>query len=430
MNNALTRQNDLRGFASSIQDEADHYAAGLAAKKNSYLNNVASTARDWGDKLDVAKQHLENADTLLRTGLEGEGAVGGAWVAAKKLKAAWTKKFGNARRGMTERANSRPGEEGNGGGEGEGEGGAGETVEPEPEMGSGGGGEISEPQFQELPNEADERSAMGGEDRNANLGREDVGGGEGEGAGRGASQGVEEGGTEMDEMYEVARSTGRPGAQTGVETEGADDYAERGLTNDLADVNPQQQFERRRMVMEDRDAPGRPGQPKNQDAGQKEDPGEETKEEDDDFQESQGGGESTTGDAVGSEGGGEITTGGNQASTGTGEAVDEGETALTNTAETGAEDLAEMGAVDTGLDEAAAATSWIPFIGEILGGAAAIASLGTAIAGGVEAIEAGNVEDKVQKQGVAAVAAIQQQRQTAQNVAGGYVAPVVTSEAI
>lgn len=426
MNNALTRQNDLRGFASSIQDEADHYAAGLAAKKNSYLNNVASTARDWGDKLDVAKQHLENADTLLRTGLEGEGAVGGAWVAAKKLKSAWTKKFGSARQGMNSRTNSRPGEEGNGGGEGEGEGGAGETVEPEPEMGSGGGGEISEPQFQELPIEADERSAMGGEDRNANLGRE------GDSGGGGESGAVEEGGTEMDEMYEVSRSTGRAGARTGVETEGADDYAERGLTNDLTDVNPQQQFERRRMVMEDRDAEGRPGQPKNQgdQEGQKEDAPETESKEDDAFDEGEGGGESTTGDAVGSEGSGEITTGGNQAGTGMGEAVDESETALTRTAEGGAEDLAEMGAVDTGLDEAAAATSWIPFIGEILGGAAAIASLGTAIAGGVEAIEAGNKEDQVQKQGVAAVAAVRQQAQTAQNVAGGYVAPTVTSEAI
>ena len=84
---------------------------------------------------------------------------------------------------------------------------------------------------------------------------------------------------------------------------------------------------------------------------------------------------------------------------------------------------------DAALDAAAAAFSWIPFVGEVLTGAAAVVGIGTAIAGGIDTIKAGAAEaaDEV-KAGAATAAAVADRPQTAQlNYAGGYVAPAVSS---
>ena len=86
-------------------------------------------------------------------------------------------------------------------------------------------------------------------------------------------------------------------------------------------------------------------------------------------------------------------------------------------------------ATDAALDSAAAAFSWVPFLGEILGGAAAIAGIGTAIAGGVETAEETAKENATQAQAASGIAKAAAARpvNNAMNYAGGYVAPAASS---
>ena len=92
------------------------------------------------------------------------------------------------------------------------------------------------------------------------------------------------------------------------------------------------------------------------------------------------------------------------------------------------EDAGKVGG-DAVLDAAAAAFSWVPFVGEILTGAAAVVGIGTAIAGGIDTIKAGAAEKADELAGETATAAATAARpETSQlNYAGGYVAPAVSS---
>ena len=100
--------------------------------------------------------------------------------------------------------------------------------------------------------------------------------------------------------------------------------------------------------------------------------------------------------------------------------------------DTGAKDLAEdagSAATDAILDSAAAAFSWIPFVGEVLTGAAAVAGIVTAVAGGIDTIKAGAAEaaDEVAAGAATAAAVAARPISTNPNFAGGYVAPAVSS---
>ena len=92
------------------------------------------------------------------------------------------------------------------------------------------------------------------------------------------------------------------------------------------------------------------------------------------------------------------------------------------------EDAGKVGG-DAVLDAAAAAFSWVPFVGEVLTGAAAIVGIGTAIAGGIDTIKAGATEKADEVAGETATAAATAARPTTSqlNYAGGYVAPAVSS---
>ena len=86
MNDAFNRSNDLQGFRAGLAEEHSQYAAGLAAKTNSYIQNLTDTREKFfgeGGPLDKAKMALGAADEMIKGGLEGEGAVAGAYMAGK-----------------------------------------------------------------------------------------------------------------------------------------------------------------------------------------------------------------------------------------------------------------------------------------------------------------------------------------------------------
>jgi len=95
---------------------------------------------------------------------------------------------------------------------------------------------------------------------------------------------------------------------------------------------------------------------------------------------------------------------------------------------TAGEDLGAAGGEGI-LDGLAGAFSWVPFLGEVLGGAAAIAGIGTAIAGAVETVNKTAEEERDEKMAGAGIASAQAARPVNQalNYAGGYVAPATSS---
>ena len=144
----------------------------------------------------------------------------------------------------------------------------------------------------------------------------------------------------------------------------------------------------------------------------------ETKEQDDEIQEEDQQAESSE-QAEGGEGEG----GGEGAGEGAG--AEEG---IEGAAEEGIEEGAAAGGEGI-LDGLAGAFSWVPFLGEVLGGAAAIAGIGTAIAGAVETVNKTAEEERDEKMAGAGIAQAQAARPVNQalNYAGGYVAPAQSS---
>lgn len=119
----------------------------------------------------------------------------------------------------------------------------------------------------------------------------------------------------------------------------------------------------------------------------------------------------------------EAISGAGEALSGAGDAVSSGISALSS----GAGDLTGEGiegAIGTAsgeLAELAGATSWIPFVGEVFGGLAAIGGLATAGYGLYEEIKGGDDESKAEQQ------KIQPRAVPKLNVAGSFIAPQQTS---
>ena len=97
--------------------------------------------------------------------------------------------------------------------------------------------------------------------------------------------------------------------------------------------------------------------------------------------------------------------------------VNDAENAVKNVTKVGA-----IGAEEDGLADAAAATSWIPIIGEIMAGAAAVAGVAVGVDGLVEAAQGGSMVKKAEAMPDAAP-----QKSSAVNVAGTYVTPTRSS---
>tara|TARA_R110000822_G_scaffold76814_2_gene184612 strand:+ start:7424 stop:7873 length:450 start_codon:yes stop_codon:yes gene_type:complete len=83
MNNAMTQASDLSSFRSGLQSEHDSFAAGMAGRSNTYLSNLANVRQGFSEKLGEVQSRLGQAEELLKSGLESEGAVGGAYIASK-----------------------------------------------------------------------------------------------------------------------------------------------------------------------------------------------------------------------------------------------------------------------------------------------------------------------------------------------------------
>jgi hypothetical protein len=86
------------------------------------------------------------------------------------------------------------------------------------------------------------------------------------------------------------------------------------------------------------------------------------------------------------------------------------------------DEIADLGVGDEVLDDAAAATSWIPIIGEILAGAAAVAGIGVGVAGLVDEAKGGAAEKKAE-----AMPTTASQPVAPVNVAGTYVVAAKSS---
>lgn len=96
-----------------------------------------------------------------------------------------------------------------------------------------------------------------------------------------------------------------------------------------------------------------------------------------------------------------------------------------NDAENVVKDVTRVGAVtaeEDGIVDVAAATSWIPIIGEIMAGAAAVAGIAVGVDGLVEAAQGGSMVKKAEAMPDAAP-----QKPSAVNVAGTYVTPTRSS---
>lgn len=96
---------------------------------------------------------------------------------------------------------------------------------------------------------------------------------------------------------------------------------------------------------------------------------------------------------------------------------------LAGAAASGASDLASgIAGAASGLEEAAAATSWIPFVGEVMGGVAAAAALGAAGYGAYEEIK-GAIQE-----GAADATKIMPKPVAPADVAGSFIAPQQSSQ--
>jgi len=217
-----------------------------------------------------------------------------------------------------------------------------------------------------------------------------------------------DGGTEMSDMVQVG---GREGATTGVESAEADNYANEGLRGTRS-TNLSQIDDQARMRMEDVDAPEPPGQvrpsARNSNA---DDLGEDLADDAADVEES----------------GGSLAEGAGDVAQGVGDAISAGAEGASDAIAGGAE-AAEgaAGAAAEGLAEAAAATSWIPFVGEILGAAAAATGLAAAGYGVYEEIAGGAKEAAAEK----IPGTLNRNQLPSANLAGGYIAPVASSVAV
>ena len=200
--------------------------------------------------------------------------------------------------------------------------------------------------------------------------------------------------TEMSEMQQVG---GRSGVQVDDNSMGL-----RGNNQRFTEETMQEGAERRGMAQEDTDATEPPGQAKpnttsiDDETKLNVDDGEETK-----------GGDSASGDA-------------DEAGDATGDAVEAGETGGEIAGDVGVEAGAEAAA--GGLEEAAAATSWLAWLGipEILGAAGAISGAVGAGIGIADAVKGGNQETKAEGMPTTAP-------QTGIGVAGTYVVPTQDS---
>ena len=351
----MTQASDLSAFRGGLQAEHENFAAGLAGRKNSYLSNLANTRAGFGEKLGEVQSRLGQAEELLKSGLESEGAVGGAYIASKVGLKAYRFAQGthDLQGNLTAQGKAQAQEAGN-------------TT------------------AQEGNTNADTMEGRTARPNNPNSNEEFQRG-----------QGEDVNSTEMTD-------SGRNPASNQFTRDGFDE--DTGLrTSPQADP----------ATGETKDNFG----PNEDGYGPTDRGGEQSR-----FRGDVDADDSVPTNELRPQG--NMGDGAGDAAADLGDAGDAAAQTLTDTISTAAST-----AGDGILDAAAGAFSWVPFLGEILGGAAAIAGIGTAIAGGIETGINTAKENATQAQAAAGIGAATAARPVnrAMNYAGGYVAPAASS---
>ena len=367
MNNPFTLQNDLNAFRGAVANEVNFYDHKVSVLQS---NQMAKRTK----ALQRAKEFVGKGEELVKQGLEGAAVPHLSKMVYKGGKLVYNRIKGRA-----------SGEANNEGGNIENN----DSVESSNDVDSGS----------TQPDATGETQATsGGDIEMQDLGRN--------------YDATGEGGTELQDMVEVG---GRQGATTGIESAEADAYANEGLRGTRS-TNVSQIDDQRRMRMEDVDAPEEPGQvrPRAR-ANNADDLGEDLADDAADVEQSGGSLAEGAGDIA--QGAGDALSAGAE---GVSEAISGGAEAAEGAATAGIEGAA------SGLAEAAAATSWIPFVGEILGAAAAATGLAAAGYGVYEEIAGGAKEAAAEK----IPGQLTKQQLPSANLAGGYIAPVRSSVAV
>ena len=365
----MAHNNDLNGFRGGMTEEHEQFQSGMAARQNSYLQNVAKVKEGFSDKLNVIKDHIGQAETMLKGGLESEAGVVGSHIAGKVAIGAYryVKGTHDIHGNMTDEykqslkdAASKKGE-------------APTDTENDPTAPS----EVKPNQVQPVDDPAPEVQFDSPEADQLNT-------------------------TARNQIKNYTRSGGETKEQS-LETNERQDFV-----GDRSTVEPGTEDD---ITYEQ----GKPPMKSNADGSEEVDFDQMDK---DDPQ-----------PATAAEGSGDAGTGGS--SNALGDLGDVGDQAAKDAAKAAADALADTASAtgDAILDAAATAFSWVPFVGEVLGAGAAIAGIATAVVGGVNTVISDNQENATQKVADAANAAARAKtpHQVASNYAGGYVAPTSSS---
>tara|TARA_R110000751_G_scaffold20689_4_gene60319 strand:+ start:722 stop:1873 length:1152 start_codon:yes stop_codon:yes gene_type:complete len=365
MNSAYTAQNDINSFRSGLQNEHDTFAAGLQGKQNSYLNHIQNVKQEWTGKIDSARSTLESAQELLKTGFESEAGIAGGAIASKATI--------HLKRVVSGTHDYR-----------------GNLTEKGKAIGR-----------RNLQSAQEENATTPGENNPSgnNIARPEGGNNTGEGADSGGGR----------EMGQIGRN--KPSNQ---------------FTRDT--------FDEKTGLRGSPQADPTTGETKSNfgtnDDGYGESKTTSTESKGADFGDDSTDAADSLAKNVGSDVADDAAAAAKKAA---GNALgDLGDSVAKNLGTDALETagkVAGQAAGDAVLDAAAAAFSWVPFVGEVLTGAAAIVGIGTAIAGGIDTIKAGAAEKADEAAGDAATAVAQAARPTTSqlNYAGGYVAPAVSS---
>ncbi len=365
MNNPFAYQNDLNAFRGAVANEQSSYDAKINILQNTQLAKRTKA-------IGRAKEFAEKGEELVKQGLEAAAVPHLGKLTYKGAKSIYSKIRG--RNTASREAGDEDLTEGDGnipGSSTTAEAGEGDAVQ---NVSSEGGGEV------EMTNLAEEGDSAG---------------------------------TELQSMTQV-------GGRSGFQPNGAEEaerYESEGLGNEtMTDEQMSNVNERSGMRANDVDAPEEPGQVRPRgNAVEDQDALGENRPSSDNL------GEDLAEDAGDAEdAGADLASGAGDALSGIGSGVEAAGAAATGAAE-GAAATAE--GIASGLAEAASATSWVPFLGEILGAAAGVAGLVGAGVGVYEEVAGGVQEGQAEK----IPGQLNRSQLPPSSVAGGYIAPLQSS---
>ena len=364
----MSQSNDLNSFRSGISMEHDQFQEGMMARNDSYLQNITQVKEGFTDKLNVLKDQVGQAETMLKTGLESEAGVVGSHIAGKVAIGAYryVKGTHDIHGNMTdEYAQSIKDAAGN------------PEVQPDTVNDPTAPSEIAKPSGGSNAGDGQELSMRNPKVATNQYTRDSYD----------PKTGLK--GDPQPDPTDVANA-GETKTSSEFDSLTSDDGGAKfdfdGATDPLSKIPSTSRFA---------------GETKTPDPAS----------------------------ANAAEGSGDTGTGGTSSLDNLGDSASGVLDDAAGDAAKAAAKAAADAVGDVALDAAATAFSWVPFVGEILGAGAAIAGIGTAIAGAVETVSGDAAENATQKAAdiANAAAAARRPQQTSGNYAGGYVAPTVSS---